>query len=109
MVGVDLSPEMLEEAHRQSERAGIGNTTWFAMNAEEISDLLGRFWLITPASSFRWIRRDEVLDRTYGPLSWEEANVAYYASPERAAVHPDPAQYIAEARHHLGRPVQFPS
>ena len=31
-----------------------------------------------------------------GPESWDAKQAEYYASPERAAVDPDPAQYIAK-------------
>lgn len=30
-----------------------------------------------------------------GPLSWEEADRAYYSSPERKALSPDPARHLA--------------
>lgn len=30
---------------------------------------------------------------------WDALERAYYGSAERAAVHPDPAQYIAKAEH----------
>ena len=33
-----------------------------------------------------------------GPESLEAANAAYYHSPERQALEPDPARHIAEAR-----------
>ena len=31
-----------------------------------------------------------------GPEDWDAKQVAYYGSPERAALDPDPAQYIAK-------------
>src|SRR5687767_15081390 len=46
-VGVDSSPEMVAEAQRQSEHAGITNIRWLCMPAEEISGRLGRFCLVT--------------------------------------------------------------
>ena len=33
-----------------------------------------------------------------GPGGYEAANVAYYASPERAALDPDPARHLASTR-----------
>ena len=68
VVGVDSSPEMIAEAQRQSERAGIANIQWRCMPAEEISDQLGRFRLVTLGNSFHWMRRDEVLARAYALL-----------------------------------------
>lgn len=67
-VGVDVSPEMLAEARRQSARAGIANVRWHGMPAEEISAALGRFRLVTLGNAFHWMRRDEVLDRAYDLL-----------------------------------------
>lgn len=31
-----------------------------------------------------------------GPLSWQEAEDAYYGSPERAAIDPDPVQWVED-------------
>ncbi|SRR5579872_6166844 len=48
-------------------------------------------WTIE-ADRFVWIlRRDD-------PQSWEEADQAYYGSPERKAMSPDPARHVAETR-----------
>jgi hypothetical protein len=37
-----------------------------------------------------------------------EADRAYYLSPERAALDPDPARHILEPRTFLARPVELP-
>jgi hypothetical protein len=53
-----------------------------------------------------WVVRDE--DRFVWILGHEDfdvANEAYYASPERLALHPDPARHIAEAQTWLMDPV----
>jgi hypothetical protein len=46
-----------------------------------------------------WVARDQNqviwLVGYHGPGSFADADAAYYASPERAAVDPDPAQWIA--------------
>src|SRR5438309_6637859 len=44
---------------------------------------------------FIWILRYD------GPKTWEEADAAYYASPERTAMQPDPARHIAKSEHWL--------
>ena len=49
-------------------------------------------WTVPAESRFIWILRHD------GPETFDEADLAYYASPERAAIDPDPAQWIAEAR-----------
>ena len=36
-----------------------------------------------------------------GSKTWDEADAAYYASPERAAMQPDPARHIATAQQWL--------
>lgn len=46
-------------------------------------------WVNREINQFVWILSYD------GPQTWEEANNAYYASPERKALNPDPAQFIA--------------
>ena len=48
-------------------------------------------WTIEAENRFVWILRYD------GPKSWDEADAAYYASPERAAIQPDPARHIAKS------------
>ena len=48
-------------------------------------------WILEKENKFVWIV-------TYsGPESWEAKEAAYYGSPERKAMRPDPAQHIALA------------
>ena len=49
-------------------------------------------WTIEAENQFVWILRYS------GASSWEEADAAYYASPERTAMEPDPARHIATAQ-----------
>src|SRR5438309_994077 len=49
----------------------------------------------TASDQFVWILRYE------GPKTWEEADAAYYASPERTQMQPDPARHIAKSEHWL--------
>jgi NIPSNAP len=49
----------------------------------------------TEADQFIWILRYS------GSKTWEEADAAYYASPERTAMQPDPARHIAKTEHWL--------
>jgi hypothetical protein len=46
-------------------------------------------WVIRERNQFVWILSYD------GPESWEAKNAAYYDSPERRRMDPDPAQYIA--------------
>jgi hypothetical protein len=52
----------------------------------------------TESNQFIWILRYA------GPKTWEEADAAYYASPERTAMQPDPARHIAKSEHVLMSP-----
>lgn len=45
-------------------------------------------WKIPSDDRFVWVVSYD------GPESWEDANAAYYASPERKAMDPDPASFI---------------
>lgn len=58
-------------------------------------------WVIRERNEFVWILSYD------GPQSWEAADAAYYASPERAALAPDPAQWIAQANQWFLEPVAF--
>ncbi len=50
-------------------------------------------WIIKERNEFVWMMSYD------GPEDWINHDAAYYASPERAALNPDPAQYIAKAEH----------
>lgn len=79
VVGLDLSPEMIAEARRQGQRAGISNIRWLCGPAEEISGELRTFRLVTLGNAFHWMRQDEVLDRAYALL--EGGGVAILGHP----------------------------
>jgi hypothetical protein len=59
-------------------------------------------WVIRERNEFVWLLSHDGED-------WEAQERAYYASPERAAVHPDPAQYIAKAEKWFVTPVLPPA
>jgi hypothetical protein len=48
-------------------------------------------WTIDAENGFVWILRYT------GERSWEEADKEYYQSPERTAIHPDPARHIEKS------------
>jgi hypothetical protein len=50
----------------------------------------GEAWTDAEKSTFVWLLRFD------GPGTLEEADRAYYASPERAAMTPDPARWIED-------------
>jgi hypothetical protein len=55
-------------------------------------------WTIEP-DQFVWILRYT------GSKTWEQADAAYYASPERTAMQPDPARHIAKSEQWLMSPA----
>lgn len=56
--------------------------------------LLGA-WTVDGTDQFVWIIGYE------GPKSWQEADAAYYESPERKAIDPDPARHLAQVTSRL--------
>lgn len=68
---------------------------WLREWREKVKPLRARYgfqvvgsWIHQP-DQFVWIIRYD------GPLSWEEADRAYYSSVERKALSPDPARHLA--------------
>lgn len=80
IVGVDISPEMIAEVERQCADQGIENARWLVLPAEEISETLGRFRLITMGMSFHWMRQDEVLARCHALLE-PGGGIAFLGNP----------------------------
>lgn len=56
-------------------------------------------WIIKERNEFVWVLSYE------GPQDWQAREAAYYGSPERAALNPDPAQFIAQAEQWFISPV----
>jgi hypothetical protein len=46
-----------------------------------------------------WVTDDDRMVWIIGHEDLHEADKAYYASPERAVVEPDPARHLADAQH----------
>jgi hypothetical protein len=61
-------------------------------------DVLGAWWS-EESSAFVWLLGYEGAD------GYEAADSAYYASPDRAAIDPDPARHLASARELRVTPV----
>ena len=55
-------------------------------------------WVVQERNEFVWVM-------TYDGDDWNTRDKAYYASPERAALNPDPAQLIARAETWFVTPV----
>jgi hypothetical protein len=57
-------------------------------------------WASADGEAFVWVIRHEG--------DFAAADRAYYLSPERAALDPDPARHISDPRAFLARPVELP-
>jgi hypothetical protein len=49
-------------------------------------------WAVEETDEFVWVIAHD------GPGTFEEADAAYYASPERVALDPDPARHLVETQ-----------
>ena len=56
-------------------------------------------WAVEESNEFVWVIAYD------GEGTFEEADAAYYGSPERAALEPDPARLLVEVRKDLVREV----
>lgn len=59
-------------------------------------------WINRERNEFVWVLTWD------GPEPWEEKEATYYGSQERAAISPDPRQYIAQANEWFIDPVTLP-
>ncbi|SDE32748.1 class I SAM-dependent methyltransferase [Glycomyces harbinensis] len=62
-VGVDADADMLAEARRRAEAAGVSNVTWRHLRAEELPAGLGSFRTAVFAQSFHWMDRSLVAQK----------------------------------------------
>jgi SAM-dependent methyltransferase len=69
IVALDISPEMIAEARRAADSAGVTNVRWLVQPAEAVSAALGQFALVTIGQAFHWMDRDEVLRRVGAVLA----------------------------------------
>ncbi|WP_126148328.1 class I SAM-dependent methyltransferase [Synechococcus elongatus] len=69
IIGIDPDPEMLKIAIQESEQQQIQKITWQKGLAEEISDDLGSFRLVTIGRAFHWMDKPTVLQRSYERLA----------------------------------------
>jgi len=75
---------------------------WLAEWSDKIVPLRRRLgfeivgaWTIDETNRFVWIISHP------GPQAWEDVDHAYYSSPERNALDPDPARHLASTEHWL--------
>jgi SAM-dependent methyltransferase len=75
VVALDISPEMIAEARRLADAAGVTNVRWLVQPAEAVTTALGQFQLVTIGQAFHWMDRDEVLRRV-GPILVPDGGIA---------------------------------
>lgn len=63
VVAVDPCAEMIEEGRKAATVNGCDNIQWRCMKAEEVTEELGEFDLVTMGQSFHWMKRDRVLQQ----------------------------------------------
>jgi hypothetical protein len=59
-------------------------------------------WTVRETNEFVWLLSYD------GPESWEEKDRAYFASPERKAVNPNPTQFVASMELRFLEPLALP-
>lgn len=69
---------------------------------QELGFAVSGAWRLEEASQFVWVLSYEGAD------SWEVRDAAYYASPQRRAMDPNPARLIARAEEYFAEEVTLP-
>jgi SAM-dependent methyltransferase len=89
--GVDLEPEMIQEAERVTREAGIRNIQYICGAAEDLPRSLGSFRLVTIGVACHWMDRARVLDVLYDMLDNDGAvAIVSHAGKEKAWSGPNP-------------------
>jgi SAM-dependent methyltransferase len=78
--GLDADAQMLAEAARQAEAAGITNVDWLCLRAEHLPPGLGPFRAVTLAQSFHWMDRARVAGLLRGVLAADGALAHVHAT-----------------------------
>jgi SAM-dependent methyltransferase len=89
-IGIDADPEMLAEARRAAQRAGVSNVSWRHLRAEALPADLGRLDIVTFAQSFHWMDRATVAAAVRGMLDPGGALVQVQATTHRGDASEDP-------------------
>lgn len=92
-VGVDADGDMLITAAARANQAGLTNTSWRQLRAEELPADLGSFRVVTFAQSFHWMDQALVADRVRGMLTPDGAWVHVGATTHRGVEGSDALPY----------------
>ncbi|MER7457646.1 methyltransferase domain-containing protein [Micromonospora sp. NPDC126480] len=109
-VGLDADHDMIAEAGRLAARAGVRNTRWLRIRAEDLPAGLGGFRVVTFAQSFHWMDRPRVARAVRTMLDAGGACVHVHATTHQGVAGPGtlphprpPHSSIGElVRAHLG-------
>ena len=81
--GVDADRDMLAEAERRAEQAGIDTVQWLQLRAEELPAGLGAYQVISFAQSFHWMDQATVARTALGMLEPGGSCVHVHATTHR--------------------------
>ncbi len=92
-VGVDADRDMLTEAQRRADEAGVTTVEWRHLRAEELPADLGTFRVATFAQSYHWMDRPLVARRVRDMLAPDGAWVHVSANTHQGVAGDDPLPY----------------
>ncbi|GAA2802386.1 class I SAM-dependent methyltransferase [Crossiella cryophila] len=109
-IGIDADADMVSAARGHAAEAGIANTRWHCLRAEELPAGLGEFRLITFAQSFHWLDRPRVAAAALGMLTADGACAHVHATTHQGRAdgpalpfpRPPHQEIAALVRDHLG-------
>jgi SAM-dependent methyltransferase len=81
--GIDADGDMVREAARLAEAAGVSGVLWRQMYAEDLPGDLGRFRVVTFAQSFHWMDQHKVAEAVRGMLAAGGACIHIHATTHR--------------------------
>ncbi|TSC68151.1 MAG: methyltransferase type 12 [Parcubacteria group bacterium Gr01-1014_56] len=97
VIGLDPSPDMLEEARERAQKAQAENIVWMERTAEELDSSFGSFRLTTIARAFHWMNQNEVLKKIYD-LTDSGGGLAIISTPGAKQWDQDPNPWLKAAK-----------
>ncbi len=90
-VGIDRSAGMLAEAERQATSRGVSGMKWVLGSAEDATEGLGEFRLVSCGEAFHWMDREKALITWHGLLE-KQGGLAIVSTGGGSASGPEPWQ-----------------
>jgi ubiquinone/menaquinone biosynthesis C-methylase UbiE len=104
--GLDADAQMLAEAARQADAAGVTNVEWLHLRAEDIPTDLGAFRVVTLAQSFHWMDRPRVAELLHGVLGPGGVAVHLHATTHEGSDADVPLPHPRPPRREIGALVE---